>query len=392
MSHRPRLRRARNQLLGLVFVACAVLFLATSVALYAKAFTPVVAVTLRTDRVGNQLDEGAEVKVRGLQVGEVRAVRTAGNGAEIDLAIEPEQAELLPGDVTARLLPKTLFGERYVSLVVPAEPLGPVLAAGDRIGQDRSGSAIELERVLADVLPTLRAVQPQKLATTLSAVSQALDGRGEQLGRTLLTLNEVLAGVEPELPNLTADLTALAEVSNDYADVLPDLTAALSDLSVTSRTVAEQRVAVQGLIADLTATSDDLGGFLREHGDDVIRLAADSRPTLESLARHAPEYPCLLRRLTELKPDVDEALGAGTGQPGLHVSLGIVAVRGGSGGGGLGSCSAPIPAEGGVGSPQEGRFAGVLSALSRGVPPESAPEWGGLLLSPVYRGAEVSLR
>lgn len=392
MSHRPRLRRARNQLLGLVFVVCAALFLGTSVALYAKAFTPVVPVTLRTDRVGNQLDKGAEVKVRGLQVGEVRAVRTTGAGAEIDLALEPEQAALLPGDVTARLLPKTLFGERYVSLVLPAEPRGPVLASGDRIGQDRSGSAIELERVLADVLPTLRAVQPQKLATTLSAVAQALDGRGEQLGRTLLSLNEVLAGVEPELPNLTADLTALAAVSHDYADVLPDLAGALSDLSVTSRTIAEQRVAVQGLIADLTTTSDDLSAFLRDNGDELIRLAAESRPTLETLARHAPEYPCLLRRLTELKPHVDEALGAGTAQPGLHVSLGLVPVQRGSGGGGLGSCSAPLPVEGGVGSPQEGRFAGALSALSRGVPPESAPEWSGLLLSPVYRATVVSLR
>ena len=54
------------------------------------------------------------------------------------------------------------------------------------IAQDRSATAVEVERVLDDLLPLLQAVQPQKLATTLGALSQALQGRGEQLGQTLV--------------------------------------------------------------------------------------------------------------------------------------------------------------------------------------------------------------
>ncbi|HWH29088.1 MAG TPA: MlaD family protein, partial [Mycobacteriales bacterium] len=63
---------AVQRLWGLAFLAVLVSLVATSIALYTKAFTDTVTVTLRADRVGNQLTEGADVKVRGLVVGEVR--------------------------------------------------------------------------------------------------------------------------------------------------------------------------------------------------------------------------------------------------------------------------------------------------------------------------------
>jgi len=41
---------------------------------YQHAFQTVAHVTLRTDTVGNQLQEASDVKVRGVIVGEVRAI------------------------------------------------------------------------------------------------------------------------------------------------------------------------------------------------------------------------------------------------------------------------------------------------------------------------------
>ena len=73
----------------------------------------------------------------------------------------------IPANVTARLLPKTLFGERYVELTAPASASATPLRPGAVIGQDRSSSAIELEKVLDDTLPLLQTIQPDKLAATL---------------------------------------------------------------------------------------------------------------------------------------------------------------------------------------------------------------------------------
>jgi len=200
--------RLRTQLAGVAFLGVLVLLGWLAVAIYDKDFDDAELVTLRADRVGNQLAPTAEVKVKGVPFGEVRAVRSTRAGAEIDLALDPAKIGLLPGNVSARLLPKTVFGERYVNLVLPDSPQGR-LQAGDVITQDRSANAIELERVLGDLLPLLRAVQPQKLNSSLGAISQALDNRGKPLGDSFVQLKDLLAQLNPLMPQFKADVRTL---------------------------------------------------------------------------------------------------------------------------------------------------------------------------------------
>ncbi|MGH3585205.1 MAG: MlaD family protein, partial [Pseudonocardia sp.] len=112
----------RHRLLGVVFVAALVAMVGLAVGRYAGVFESPVPVTLRVERAGTQLAERADVKVRGLEVGEVSAVTTDGTGATVELALDPEKVDLIPANVSAQLIPKTLFGERYVSLVLPDGP------------------------------------------------------------------------------------------------------------------------------------------------------------------------------------------------------------------------------------------------------------------------------
>lgn len=129
---------------GLAFLGVLLLLGALAVAQYAGAFRSGVSVTLKVDRVGTQLDPKADVKVRGLIVGSVTAVHTDGDGATVQLSLDPKLVDQIPADVTARLLPKTLFGQKYVSLVPGSSPRR--IAAGDVIGEDRSRSAVEVEQ------------------------------------------------------------------------------------------------------------------------------------------------------------------------------------------------------------------------------------------------------
>jgi virulence factor Mce-like protein len=439
----------RRRSLGLALLAVIVLFLWFTLALYGNVFTKVVTITLRTDSVGNQLQTASDVKVRGLLVGEVREIRTTGDGAELELALQPDKAGLIPRNVSARLLPKTLFGERYVNLVLPEEPSPGHLVAGDVIPQDRSSSAIELERVLADLMPVLQAVQPEKLATTLTALSQALDGRGKPLGETLVSLESYLRELNPQLPVLTEDISKLADVSDVYGDAAPDLLQALNDLTVTANTVAEQRDALLDVYGTLTTASNDLTNFLTANRNNLIRLADTGRPTLELLAKYAPEYPCLLEQLTEFTPIIRQAFGEGTDEPGLHITLEVTNSRGEyvpnqdepvygdtrgprcfdlvprpdpfpqyPPDGPVNDGSVPPPgarstsdgllppatSAGGTGTsavessanlantPEEQRFLGVLVGPQLGLEPDRVPGWSSLLLGPLYRGAEVTVR
>src|ERR1044071_1785009 len=166
--------RRRYQIYGVIFLVIAGMFVVLSIAFYRKTFTEIVPVSLETDHVGNQLRTGADVKLRGVIVGEVRTIRPEGDHAVLDLALDPDHVGDIPGNVTARLLPKTLFGERYVALQTPAAPSGE-LREGAVIWQARTSSAVEIEEVLDNLMPVLRAIQPEKLSSTLNAMATALD-------------------------------------------------------------------------------------------------------------------------------------------------------------------------------------------------------------------------
>src|SRR5215471_8846939 len=99
---------ARRRLVGVIYLVIIGLLLALTVAIYQKKFTSSVSVTLQADHIGNQLTSGADVKLRGVLVGEVRKVRSVGGGATLSLALNPGMAKEIPSNVEAQLLPKTL--------------------------------------------------------------------------------------------------------------------------------------------------------------------------------------------------------------------------------------------------------------------------------------------
>ncbi|WP_372347385.1 MCE family protein [Streptomyces sp. KL116D] len=409
----------RRRLAGVVFLVVPALLVWLAVAVYNKDFVDSDTVAVETGTVGNEMHLGAEVKLRGVVLGEVRKIDATPTGARLTLALEPGALDRIPDDVHAQMLPTTLFGERYVALVPPGDPSTTTLAAGATIPQDRSANAIELQQVLDDVLPMLTAVQPQKLSATLSAVSQALEGRGNQLGETLTQLDAHLRKFNPNLPTLNEDLKELVKVSHVYADAAPGILDALTDLTTTSGTIAEKEADLASAYGDTTRAAEDLDAFLRANQDNIIRLSATSRPTLRLLAEYAPSFPCTLRTLADFVPRMDKVLGKGTGRPGLHVDVTTVPARGGyvagrdtpaygSGGGprcypvpylGAATAKAPVTASasaeqdlGPANSPQENDLVNELIAPGAKAAPDDLPDWSSLLAGPVYRGAEVNLK
>jgi phospholipid/cholesterol/gamma-HCH transport system substrate-binding protein len=433
--------RRRYQIYGLIFLVIAGMFVVLSVAFYRKTFTEIVPVSLETDHVGNQLRTGADVKLRGVIVGEVRTIRPDGDHAVLDLALDPDHVGEIPGNVTARLLPKTLFGERYVALQTPAEPSGK-LREGAVIGQDRTSSAVEIEEVLDNLMPVLRAIQPEKLSSTLNAMATALDGRGKQFGDTLVQLGDYLAEITPSLPDLKANIQRLATVADTYAEAGPELLTALRDLTVTTQTVVDQRTQLSDLYRTLTNASIDLGSFLAANKDNIINLASTSESTLAVLAKYAPEYPCLLKQLVDAIPAADKAFGKGTDTPNVtKVTIEITSSRGKyvpgvdtpryndkrgprcypvakpparfpqyPEGGPLddGSSKPPAPksdrledfpntlpqnanAPQVANTPPEQELIAALVAPGMGVSPAQVPGWSSLLVGPLFRGAEVTV-
>jgi phospholipid/cholesterol/gamma-HCH transport system substrate-binding protein len=313
-------RLISHKVLGVAFIGVLVFLLWLTYAFYAKIFVKTVNVELKTTHIGLQLNEHADVKLRGIIVGEVRKVSTDGDVATVDLALKPDQVDEISAAVSARILPKTLFGEKYVALVPPNGPEGAHIKAGDVISRDKTAVGIEIEKVLNDALPLLQAVDPADLNATLNTLATALEGRGTEIAGTLTQLDSYLKKLNPSIPKLMDALAKLTQVSDIYGDATPDLVRALRNLTITGNTVVEKQQQLQAFFANVQQLSTTGDAFLKANEDRVIRLGQVSRPVLDLLERYSPEFPCFLGVMADTLPRLNDTFRDGR----LNINLELI--------------------------------------------------------------------
>lgn len=305
----------QSKVLGVLFIALVLLAAYLTYAAFTKKFTDYEEVTLETSTIGLQLPLRADVKYRGVIVGEVLDYSSTADGADVTLGLYPDQIDVIPSDVTGSILPKTLFGEKFVSLVSPDSPSSDHLRGGATI--DRTEVSIEVEKVLADLYPLLEAVQPAQLNMTLNALATALEGRGDQLGENLEIVDSYLKRFNPRLPELIEDLRLTADVSDIYSDVLPEVATILDNTITTAGTLEEKEDQATKLYGDVAGFSDVARTFLGDNEDNIVRSAELSEAQLRVFSRYAPEFPCLTGGIVKAGEAQAEAFRGFT----LHINL-----------------------------------------------------------------------
>jgi virulence factor Mce-like protein len=330
----PPLKRAargsKRKLQGVAFLIMIGLLFYLVVGLYNKSFVKTVPISLRTDSIGNQLSLNADVKFRGVNVGQVKSLSTTGEIATLKLAMIPDQIKLIPSDVQARILPKTLFGQKYVELVSPQTAGGPVpaLKAGTVISQDRSRTAIEIEQLYDNLLPFITTVQPEKLNNTLSAIATALDGRGDELGDNLARLDDYLRQINQHLPSIQDDVSELADYSQILNQAAPDLLRFLDNTVVTSRTIVQKQDTLSALLTGTADASDTGSAVLAENRSRLIQAPELGVPITRTIARRADNLPLIINGLNGLVPKVHAVFGTGSNKNWLHIKLSILGQKG----------------------------------------------------------------
>lgn len=348
--------------MGVLFLVALAGLLVLAVLVYAKVFTSTVDVTLRAgcapppssapqvdtgaetaadtratatgcanadtqnQNAGHQLSVLADVKLRGIIVGSVSGISSEGDGAVIRLALDPSKVKDIPRDVSAEIIPKTLFGEKYVNLVIPQGEgeSTPRIEAGDVIRQ--SSTSIEVEQVFENLLPLLQTLQPVQLNMTLSNLAIALQDRGNALGEDLARTDTYFSGLNPDLPNLENDIGGLQDLATNLNKATPDLLADARQFSVNARTLAQKGSVFAGFLSGTKGFADVATRILQQNGQAITALAVDNQPTLALLAEYSPEYPCLLQGLVKDESLLSQAFTprSKTGQDGiagLHLNL-----------------------------------------------------------------------
>jgi hypothetical protein len=166
----------------------------------------------------------------------------------------------------------------------------------------------------------LTAVPPEKIAYTLTALANTLEGRGDALGQTLEESNDYLKKFNPENQQAIEDIVALGQVSNTYARQMDNFGELLRNSAELSETVVDKESELADFFEEGDRLSEVLRDFLDAAGDDIITTAGNSVQPLEVGAEYATMFPCWFKgQDTLITTVVNEVFGNGT----LHINLPI---------------------------------------------------------------------
>ena len=284
-----RLDPTRNELAlrGLVTVAVIALLLGILQLRTSGAWggPPKVAADLRN--AGGSLAPGSDVKLRGSVVGRVTGIeRGPSGGVRVQMAMDEATLGKVPADVVARILPATVFGTSYVDL----RPTGGAAASrssalrpGAVVPADTTQDTLELQQALDDIDRLVKALGPAELATAIGAASVALDGRGEQLGRTIDDLDAYLTKFTPKLATVGADLRKLADFLDVVRQIAPDLLDATDDGLVALRTLVEHQDDLKAVLVNGANLARSGNAFLAANTEQLKRFIENAYRLLDAI-------------------------------------------------------------------------------------------------------------
>lgn len=311
--------RDRHLLYGIAFLGVMGLLVAGTIALYRETFTPTVEVVVAADRAGLTMDRGAVVKLRGVEVGKVTGVRTVGNGTELDVKLYRSHVDRIPADVTAQIVPPTAFGNKYVQLTAGGGRSDRAIEAGALVRTDYVN--VEVNDAFANLTRVLRAARPSEVNNALTALSTAVDQRGERIGSLITQIDRYLSSFNRSLPSLSTDLRRADQVLGIYEAAVPDLLETGKNASVTSTTLVRRRSALRSLSVSLYAFSERAGKVVNINDEPLTRLLDLLDPVTAILAKYSPELPCVIKGVVHTNRLAEAAVG-GT-NPGVTTFTGI---------------------------------------------------------------------
>ncbi|MBW8712285.1 MAG: MCE family protein, partial [Mycobacterium sp.] len=199
--------------------------------------------TMISSRAGLSMDPGAKVTYNGVEIGQVGTVDEVTVGdqprAKITLEVDPKYFKLIPKNVDANISATTVFGNKYISFSSPKNPSPQRITTADVI--DVTSVTTEFNTLFETVVDVAEQVDPIKLNQTLAATAEALSGLGDRFGQSIIHGNEILADINPKMPQLRRDNQRLADLGDVYANAAPDLFDGLENAVTTARTLNEQQ-------------------------------------------------------------------------------------------------------------------------------------------------------
>ncbi|APE14688.1 MCE family protein [Mycolicibacterium pallens] len=303
---RPPLKTA-----GVVFLVLIMAVLTLVYLQFRGDLSPSTTLTMVSDRGGLVMDTGSKVTFNGVVIGRVLNVssgeRDGKNIARVTLDVDPHYLAFIPANVHADIKATTVFGNKYVALSTPKNPVSARLTSSDVI--TASSVTTEFNTLFETVTSIAEKVDPVKLNLTLSAAAEALSGLGGKFGQSIVNGNAVLDDVNPQMPQIRHDIQRLADLSDVYTKASPDLWDALDHAVVTARSLNAQQQDIDAALLASMGFGNNAADVFERSQPYFVRGMADLVPSAQLLDTYSPEIFCGIRNIAQAAPSALEAFG-----------------------------------------------------------------------------------
>jgi phospholipid/cholesterol/gamma-HCH transport system substrate-binding protein len=238
------------------------------------------------------MNPGAKVKMRGVQVGRVAAITGQGQGAKLQLEIDPDQIKYIPANVSAQINATTVLGAKYVDLVYPDSPSPKRLSSG-QVLQSRNVVA-EVNTVFHDLVDVLHQIDPEKINAVLSALAEGVRGQGARIGQATSAANEVLAAYNDRMDTIHQDWRSFKAFNDAYAGAANNIVSVLDAASTTSATITSHESDLNALLLNIIGFSRSGVNLIGPNACNLVSAINGLQPTTDLLLKYNPEYTCTL--------------------------------------------------------------------------------------------------
>ena len=278
---------------GLIVFLIAALVLWLVFLQYSGDFTDKTKLTMLSDRAGLVMDPGSKVTYNGVQIGRVDKVdeiqRDGKPAVKFTLDVYPKYLHLIPANVDARIVATTVFGEKYVSMTAPENPLPQRITPSNVI--DARSVTTEINTLFQTITSIAEKVDPVKVNLTLSAAAQALSGLGDKFGQSIINGSAALDEVNPRMPIIRHDIQQLAALGDTYADASPDLLNFLNNGATTAHTIhAQEKDLDRALLA--AAGFGATGADIFNRGGPYLARGAEGSGAVSAVAGYLQSRNC----------------------------------------------------------------------------------------------------
>src|ERR1700722_8875158 len=260
---------------------------------FSGKFQDFVPLTLVSNRAGLVMEDGAKVKLRGVQVGQVASIGTNVKSAQLQLKMQPGPFKYLPSNVEAEIKSTTAFGSKYVDLIVPEHPSSTPLKPGAVLHS--RNVTVEVNTVFEDLQSVIQALDPAKLNAILSAFAQSVRGKGDRLGQAITGANDVLLTVNPRMDTIDKDWRLFGKTTAIYSDAAQNILSILDSATTTSVTLTENQRSLDTLLLSAVGLSQTGINVVGRNESNIVQSFNLLDPTTALLNKYSPTYTCLFQ-------------------------------------------------------------------------------------------------